>query len=112
MAEPNWRLAGKRAKLSERARIMQMIRAFFIDHGYLEVETPHRVPGNAPEAYIEPETSGDWFLHTSPELLNDHPALEIIGQDHIQKSPWSAVGQFGNQGRSPRSNTVKIAAKS
>ncbi|MDY6849124.1 MAG: EF-P lysine aminoacylase EpmA [Thermodesulfobacteriota bacterium] len=68
MAEPNWRLAGKRAKLIERARIIQMIRAFFIDHGYLEVETPHRVPGNAPETYIEPETSGDWFLHTSPEL--------------------------------------------
>lgn len=68
MAEPNWRLAAKRARLMERARIIQMIRAFFIDHGYLEVETPHRVPGNAPEGYIEPVPSGAWFLHTSPEL--------------------------------------------
>lgn len=68
MAEPNWRLAGRRAKLVARAWIMQMIRAFFIARDYLEVETPHRVPGNAPEAYIEPVASGDWFLHTSPEL--------------------------------------------
>lgn len=68
MAEPNWRLAAKRARLMERARIIQMIRAFFIEHGYLEVETPHRIPGNAPEAYIEPMPSGAWFLHTSPEL--------------------------------------------
>lgn len=68
MTEPNWRLAAKRARLMERARIIQMIRAFFIDHGYLEIETPHRVPGNAPEGYIEPVPSGSWFLHTSPEL--------------------------------------------
>ncbi|KIH76194.1 lysyl-tRNA synthetase, class 2 [Geoalkalibacter ferrihydriticus] len=68
MVEPNWRLAGKRAKLMERARIIQMIRAFFIEHDYLETETPHRVPGNAPEGYIAPVASETWFLHTSPEL--------------------------------------------
>jgi lysyl-tRNA synthetase class 2 len=32
------------------------------------VETPHRVPGNAPEAYIDAIPSDGWFLHTSPEL--------------------------------------------
>nr|WP_302504365.1 EF-P lysine aminoacylase EpmA [Geoalkalibacter halelectricus] len=52
----------------ERARILHRIRAFFMDRDFLEVETPHRVPGNAPEAYIAPVPSGDWFLHTSPEL--------------------------------------------
>ena len=66
--ERNRVLAAKRARLEQRARIMQMIRAFFIERGYLEVETPHRVPTNAPEAYIDAVGSDCWFLHTSPEL--------------------------------------------
>jgi lysyl-tRNA synthetase class 2 len=66
--EPNWALARKRHNLTERARIVQTIRAFFIDRGFLEVETPHRIPGNAPEGYIDAVASGDWFLQTSPEL--------------------------------------------
>lgn len=61
-------LAAKRTRLERRARIMQMIRAFFIGRGYLEVETPHRVPMNAPEAHIDAVGSDGWFLHTSPEL--------------------------------------------
>jgi lysyl-tRNA synthetase class 2 len=66
--EPNWALARKRHNLNERARIVQTIRAFFIARGYLEVETPQRIPGNAPEGYIDAVASGDWFLQTSPEL--------------------------------------------
>lgn len=66
--EPNWALARKRRNLEERARIIQSIRAFFIDRNYLEVETPHRLPGNAPEQHIDPVPSPPWFLHTSPEL--------------------------------------------
>jgi len=66
--EINWVLARKRHKLNERARIIQTIRAFFVDRGYLEVETPHGIPGNAPEGYIDAVAAGDWFLHTSPEL--------------------------------------------
>ncbi len=54
--------------LKERAAIIQAIRSFFIDQGYLEVETPIRIPAPAPEAYIEPETAAEWFLQTSPEL--------------------------------------------
>lgn len=54
--------------LQQRARLLQTIRRFFIDRGYLEVDTPVRVPAPAPEAYIVPEPSGDWFLQTSPEL--------------------------------------------
>jgi elongation factor P--(R)-beta-lysine ligase len=64
----NWQLARKRHNLKERARIVQTIRAFFIARGYLEVETPHRIPGNAPEGYIDAFPAGDWFLQTSPEL--------------------------------------------
>jgi lysyl-tRNA synthetase class 2 len=66
--EPNWALARRRPRLEERARIIQTIRAFFVERGYLEVETPHRIPCNAPEFHIDAVTSGEWFLHTSPEL--------------------------------------------
>jgi len=51
-----------------RARIIQAVRKFFIDRDYLEIETPCRIPAPAPEAYIDAEASGDWFLQTSPEL--------------------------------------------
>lgn len=66
--EPNWALARKQPTLRERARIMQRIRAFFVDQGFLEVETPQRIPANAPETHIVPVPSGDWCLHASPEL--------------------------------------------
>jgi lysyl-tRNA synthetase class 2 len=68
MSEPNWVLASRRQALTERAGIIQDIRSFFINRGYLEVETPHRIPANAPEPHIDAVVSGDWALHTSPEL--------------------------------------------
>lgn len=64
----NWALMKKRARLEQRARIVQMIRSFFMAREYLEIETPHRLPGNAPEAYIDAVASAGWFLQTSPEL--------------------------------------------
>ncbi|MHB1015638.1 MAG: EF-P lysine aminoacylase EpmA [Desulfurivibrionaceae bacterium] len=51
-----------------RAVLIQALRSFFIDRGYLEVETPVRIPAPAPEAHIVPLTSEGWFLQTSPEL--------------------------------------------
>ena len=68
MSETNWKLARKRRALTERAQIIQDIRNFFINRGYLEVETPHRIPANAPEPHIDTVASGTWALHTSPEL--------------------------------------------
>ncbi|ORJ59863.1 EF-P lysine aminoacylase GenX [Geothermobacter hydrogeniphilus] len=61
-------LARKQQTLMQRARILQAIRAFFITDDFLEVETPQRLPGNAPEMHIDAEPSGPWFLQTSPEL--------------------------------------------
>ena len=58
MNEPNWTLSRKRQTLTERARIIQNIRSFFIDRGYLEVETPRRIPANAPEPHIDAVASG------------------------------------------------------
>ena len=66
--DPNWALTRKRLNLEKRARILHRIRAFFMEAGYLEVSTPHRVPANAPESYIDPVGSEGWYLHTSPEL--------------------------------------------
>ncbi len=51
-----------------RSSIIQSIRDFFNGQGYLEVETPIRIPAPAPEAHIDAEPSGPWYLHTSPEL--------------------------------------------
>jgi lysyl-tRNA synthetase class 2 len=64
----NWPLAGRKKALQQRARILHGIRQFFIEKGYLEVETPHRIPAPAPESHIDAVPSGAWFLHTSPEL--------------------------------------------
>ncbi len=64
----NWRLASRRKALVARAAILQAIREFFIDQGYLEVETPHRIPAPAPESHIDAIPADGWFLHTSPEL--------------------------------------------
>jgi len=54
--------------LNRRAEIIQRIRTFFINRGYLEVETPIRLPCLIPEAHIEPEQASGWFLQTSPEM--------------------------------------------
>jgi elongation factor P--(R)-beta-lysine ligase len=64
----NWPLARRKKALQQRASILQEIRQFFIEKGYLEVETPHRIPTPAPESHIDAIPSGTWFLHTSPEL--------------------------------------------
>lgn len=51
-----------------RAKLINAIRNFFINRGYLEIETPVRIPSPAPESYIDAQPCGDWFLQTSPEL--------------------------------------------
>jgi lysyl-tRNA synthetase class 2 len=64
----NWALSNKRNALTDRARIIGEIRRFFNEEGYLEVETPLRIPAPAPESHIDPIPSDAWYLHPSPEL--------------------------------------------
>jgi lysyl-tRNA synthetase class 2 len=64
----NWQLSKRKKALQKRAQILQGIRHFFIEEGYLEVETPQRIPTLAPESHIDAIPSDTWFLHTSPEL--------------------------------------------
>jgi lysyl-tRNA synthetase class 2 len=54
--------------LKLRADIIRSMRSFFYKKGYLEVETPLRIPAPAPEAFIDAVETGDFFLQTSPEL--------------------------------------------
>ena len=64
-----------------RARIVQAVRKFFIDQDYLEIETPCRIPAPAPEAHIDAQETGDWYLQTSPELYMKR--LLAAGYDRI-----------------------------
>jgi lysyl-tRNA synthetase class 2 len=54
--------------LSTRARLLKAVRAFFDLMGFMEVETPIRIPAPIPEAYIDVQPAGDWVLHPSPEI--------------------------------------------
>lgn len=55
--------------LHKRAQLMQAVRTFFHNEGFLEVETPLLIPANAPEEHIDPvmvHPAGQ--LQTSPEI--------------------------------------------
>ncbi len=54
--------------LAFRSGVLQAVRTFFTARGYLEVETPVRVPQPALELHIDAEPSGRAYLRTSPEL--------------------------------------------
>jgi lysyl-tRNA synthetase class 2 len=62
------RLAAKDSNLWLRARTVGAIRVFFIERGYLEIETPHLIPAPPPEVHIDALRAGHSYLHTSPEL--------------------------------------------
>jgi lysyl-tRNA synthetase class 2 len=66
--DEDWKLTGKADVLRLRAEMIQSIRRFFLDRGFLECETPLRIPAPAPETHIDAVASGEWFLQTSPEL--------------------------------------------
>ena len=68
LSDYNFSLARKSQTLHERAKLIQSIRLFLINHDFLEVETSLRIPSPAPEEHIEAIASEDWFLQTSPEL--------------------------------------------
>lgn len=60
--------SGTASNLWLRSEVIQAIRIFFRKNNYLEIETPCRIPAPAPEAHIEAQRAGDWYLQTSPEL--------------------------------------------
>ncbi|MDY0376070.1 MAG: EF-P lysine aminoacylase EpmA [Desulfobacterium sp.] len=54
--------------LKQRDGIIRAMRNYFYGEGFLEVETPIRIPAPAPEAHIDSFESDGWFLQSSPEL--------------------------------------------
>ena len=82
--------------LSERARVLRQIRAFFDARGFTEVETPVRIPAPAPEPHIDCPPSGDWFLRASPEL--QMKKLLAAGMERIyQIGPCFRAGEKGRR---------------
>ena len=82
--------------LSERARVLREIRAFFDVRGFTEVETPVRIPAPAPEPHIDCPPSGDWFLRASPEL--QMKKLLAAGMERIyQIGPCFREGEKGSR---------------
>ncbi len=67
-SDHSFTLARKSQALRLRAEFIQRLRLFFIQNGFLEVETPLRIPAPTPEEHIEALRTEDWFLQTSPEL--------------------------------------------
>jgi lysyl-tRNA synthetase class 2 len=58
----------RRHALHARAKILGAVRTFFEKNGFLEVDTPHRIPVPIPESHIDVMPSGSWVLHPSPEI--------------------------------------------
>ena len=51
-----------RKNLEIRAAVTAAVRGFFTDSGYLEVETPVRIPAPLPETHISAPPAGEWFF--------------------------------------------------
>ena len=84
------------ANLEVRARLLRQIRAFFDARGFVEVETPVRIPAPAPEPHIDCPTSGTWFLRASPEL--QMKKLLASGMERIwQMGPCFREGEHGSR---------------
>ena len=84
------------ANLEVRARVLRQIRAFFDARGFVEVETPVRIPAPAPEPHIDCPTSGTWFLRASPEL--QMKKLLASGMERIwQMGPCFREGERGSR---------------
>jgi lysyl-tRNA synthetase class 2 len=61
--------------------MLAAIRDFLFSRGYVEIETPLRIPAPLPEAHIDPFPSGSWYLQPSPELCMKR--LLAAGWDRI-----------------------------
>jgi lysyl-tRNA synthetase class 2 len=65
----------------QRDALMRGIRAFFYESDFTEVHTPNRIQTPCMELHIDAETSGDYFLRTSPEMF--HKKLLASGHERI-----------------------------
>ena len=83
--------------LVERAKVVRAVRAFFDGRGFVEVETPVRIPAPAPEEHIDcPPCRDGGYLRASPEL--QMKKLLAAGMDRIyQVGPCFREGERGSR---------------
>lgn len=82
--------------LAIRARVVREIRAFFDERGFIEVDTPVRIPAPAPEPHIDCPPCGGWYLRASPEL--QMKKLLAAGMERIyQIGPCFREGERGRR---------------
>ena len=93
------RLAGKRERLQARARMLATLRQWFSQNGFLEVESPVRIPAPALEDYIDAvEAGAGRWLRTSPELHLKR--LLAAGYERIfEIGPCFRAGESGDHHR-------------
>lgn len=85
--------------LHQRHELRQALRGHLLDHGFLEVETPVRVPAPALEDYVDAIPAHGAWLRTSPELHMKR--LLAAGADRIfQLGPCFRLGEHGRRHRS------------
>jgi len=76
--------------------VLSALRAWFDQAGFIEIETPVRLPTPALELHIDAEPAGSGFLRTSPELHMKR--LLAAGYDRIyQIGPCFRKGERGER---------------
>ena len=84
------------ANLPRRASMVRALRAALDADGFVEVETPVRIPAPANEPHIVPPASGRAFLRASPELQMKR--LLAAGMERIyQIGPCFREGERGDR---------------
>ncbi len=63
-------------RLAARAHALRVVRAYFEAQGFIEVETPVRVPSPGLDAHVDAIRAGDGWLVTSPEF---HMKRLVVG---------------------------------
>lgn len=87
-------MPASKAVLETRSKILEAVRSFFSSNGFIEVETPVRIPVPALELHIDAEPSGEQYLRTSPELHMKR--LLAAGHERIfQVGPCFRRGEKG-----------------
>lgn len=82
--------------LRRRAAVLRTLREFFDGQGFMEVETPVRIPAPANEAFLEPPPSGERWLRTSPELHMKRLLARGAGKIY-QMGPCFRAGERGRR---------------
>jgi len=86
----------QRFTLERRSKILRTVRDFFDALGFIEVETPVRIPAPAQETHIDAPPSGRAWLRASPELHMKRLLTEGFEQIY-QIGPCFRSGECGRR---------------